>query len=86
MIYYITKYATTKGIIRYFSDDKAYTITIDGGHLHIYNNTTFALQIFSPNQWTTSKESAIATAELLRRRKIKSLQVGIEKLESMVFE
>ncbi len=86
MNYYVTKYALSKGIFMYSSEDKAYTITVEGGHLHIYNNTTFTFQIYSPNQWATTEESAIANAEFLRKRKIKSLQEQIKKLESMSFE
>lgn len=78
---WITRYALTKGIIEseviYCGDDMVRERK--QGCFPIYYHG-------EGHEWHKTKESAIAKAEEMRKKKIASLKKQIEKLEKMKFE
>lgn len=77
---WITKYALTTGIFEITAE-----ITEDGA---AYDMHTSIPTFFhgEGREWHRTKESAIAKAEEMRKKKIASLKKQIEKLEGMKFE
>lgn len=76
---WITKYALTSGILEREAEvctDS--TISVKG--------TGYCTVCFHGNEWHKSRESAIAKAEEMRKKKIASLKKQIEKLEKMEFK
>lgn len=79
---YITKYALTKGIFKKnaktsYSGLNNITVKV-GTYLTYYHG--------EGKEWHRTRESALARAIHMRRRKIESLEKQIEKLENMTFE
>ena len=85
MIYYITKYATTRGIIEADTDLLKNHQVSYGSDLFIsYRDGT--MLCLSGGEWYTDKKMALADAEARRQRKIASLKRQIERLEAMKFD
>lgn len=84
MIFYITKYALTQGIIEMNSDDLM-EYKIDDGHIWITTKKNYPVD-YSAGEWYTDKSFAIGDAERRRAKKIESLKKQIEKLEKLEFE
>ncbi len=85
MTFYITKYATTKGIIKVDTDQlKDYKVT-DGTKLYV-NFRDGTMLFINGGEWYTSKNMAIADAEHRRAKKIESLKRQIEKLKALNFD
>lgn len=75
---WITKYALTKGILEKEVEDCGDGMVRESGnHFPTYYHRT---------DWHKDKESAIAKAEEMRKKKIASLKKQIEKLEKMKFD
>lgn len=76
---YITKYALSDGILEKEAEEcdrfPGMIITDDGAHFH-----------GEGKNWTRTKEAAVARAQEMKAKKIKSLKKQIEKLERMKFE
>lgn len=77
---YISAHALTKGV--YEAD--AIPAASTPGAIKIGDRITS--QWITKGHWHTDRASAIAAAEAMRERKIKSLRAQIEKLETMKFE
>ena len=85
MTFYITKYATTRGIIEADTDQlKDYKVT-DGTKLRV-NFRDGTMLFLNGGEWYTSKNMAIADAEHRRAKKIESLKRQIEKLKALNFD
>lgn len=85
MTFYITKYATTRGIIKADTDKlKDYKVT-DGTRLYV-NYRDGTMLFLNGGEWYTSKSMALADAERRRTKKIESLKKQIEKLEKIKFK
>lgn len=83
---WITKYALTSGIEEIDSKNVK-SFSINGTYLHFRRTgNNYCLEVYSKNEWCNRKESAIAKAEEMRKKKIASLKKQIEKLEKMKFE
>lgn len=80
MIFYITKYALTQGIIEIDSDTLA-SYSINNRHLYITNKTNSS---YNAKEWYAVKSFALADAERRRTRKIESIKKQIEKLEKQI--
>ena len=78
---WITKYALTSGIIETEAEEC-------GDDMVRVHNSTFCDSYYHKEgrEWHRTKESAIAKAEEMRKKKIDSLQKQIKKLENMKFE
>ena len=77
---WITKYALTSGIIEINAE-----ITDNGSAYDM--GTSFPTYYHEEGkEWHRTKESAIAKAEEMRKKKISSLQKQIKKLENINFE
>ena len=76
---YITKYALSDGILEKEAEECDRFLgmirTDDGAHFH-----------GEGKDWTRTKEAAVARAQEMKTKKIKSLKKQIEKLERMKFE
>lgn len=85
---YITKYATTKGILELPGtlnlNREGYKDCASWGCLRTDCNPSYP-DVFHYNDGYLSKEDAIADACKRRDNKIKSLRKQIEKLENMTF-
>lgn len=79
MTVWITKYALTSGLI----EVKAKEVCPEAVEV---KNGKWRGSWFWGNDWHTTKEAAIAKAEEMREKKIKSLRKQLEKLEKMRFE
>lgn len=85
MIFYITKYATTRGIIEIDTDKlRDYKVT-DGTRLYAHYRDG-NISILNGGEQYTSKSMAVADAEQRRMKKIESLKKQIEKLEKIEFK
>lgn len=85
MTFYITKYATTRGIIEADTDQlKDYKVT-DGTKLYV-NFIDGTMLFLNGGEWYTSKNMAISDAEHRRTKKIESLKRQIEKLKALNFD
>lgn len=76
---WITKYALTTGIEEVeaeVTESRGSMIQVTGRQFGTYYHKPF---------WHTSREEAVAHAELLRAKKLKSLRKAIAKLESLQF-
>lgn len=69
---WITKYALTDGIIETETIDKDYESTL------ISVERFGRYSYFHPSDWCASKEEAIAKAEEMRQKKIKSYQKKLQ--------
>lgn len=76
---WITKYALTSGIL-----EKEAEVCTD--NMISVKDTGYYTVYFHGNEWHKSRESAIAKAEEMRKKKIASLKKQIEKLEKMEFK
>lgn len=85
MIFYITKYATTRGIIEDDTDKLMDYKVTDGTMLYIHYRDGTIL-FLNGGEWYTSKSMAVADAEQRRMKKIESLKKQIEKLEKIEFK
>lgn len=85
MIFYITKYALTRGIIEADTDLlKDYKIS-DGSRLSLsYRDGT--MFFLNGGEWYTDKKMALADAEARRQKKIIALKGQIERLEAIKFD
>lgn len=84
MIFYITKYALTQGIVEINTDDLS-EYNIDDGHLWITSQKKFPAD-YKAGEWYTDKSFALADTERRRTKKIESLKKQIEKLEKIKFK
>lgn len=84
MIFYITKYALTQGIIE-IDTDTLDSYRIDGGYLTTFDEN-FAPATFRTGEWYSTKSFALSDAEHRRIKKIESLKKQIEKLEKIKFK
>jgi hypothetical protein len=75
---WVTKYALTEGIF----EKEAYVDNEDEKWASTVNESGG----YYGNDWHSSKEKAIKHAEIIRIRKIKSLEKQIDKLKNMKFE
>ena len=73
---WITKYALTDGILEQ-EGEKLDDSTVRVGLLYLHREGV---------DWHTSRESAIARAEVMRKKKIESLRKQIAKLEVLKFD
>lgn len=85
MIFYITKYATTRGIIEDDTDKLMDYKVTDGTMLYVHYRDGTIL-FLNGGEWYTSKSMAVADAEQRRMKKIESLKKQIEKLEKIEFK
>lgn len=85
MIFYITKYATTRGIIEGDTDKLMDYKVTDGTMLYVHYRDGTIL-FLNGGEWYTSKSMAVADAEQRRMKKIESLKKQIEKLEKIEFK
>lgn len=85
MIFYITKYATTRGIIEDDTDKLMDYKVTDGTMLYAHYRDGTIL-FLNGGEWYTSKSMAVADAEQRRMKKIESLKKQIEKLEKIEFK
>ena len=85
MIFYITKYATTRGIIEADTDKLMDYKVTDGTRLYVHYRDGTIL-FLNGGEWYTSKSMAVADAEQRRMKKIESLKKQIEKLEKIEFK
>lgn len=85
MIFYITKYATTRGIIEIDTDKLRDYKVNDGTRLYAHYRDG-NISILNGGEWYTSKSMAVADAEQRRMKKIESLKKQIEKLEKIEFK
>lgn len=85
MIFYITKYATTRGIIEADTDKLMDYKVTDGTRLYVHYRDGTIL-FLNGGEWYTSKNMAVADAEQRRMKKIESLKRQIEKLEKIEFK
>lgn len=78
---WITKYALTSGIIETEAEEC-------GDDMVRVHNNTFCDSYYHKEgrEWHRTKESAVAKAEEMRKKKIASLQKQIKKLENTNFE
>lgn len=84
MIFYITKYSLTQGIVEMDTDDfKEYKI--DDGHLWLTSKKGYPVD-YRVGEWYTDKSFAIGDAAYRRAKKIESLKKQIEKLEKIEFK
>lgn len=84
MIIYITKYATTKGIIELDTAALA-SYKFGYGNFVCVEKETLAPTCYHAGEWYTSKAMAIVDAEHRREKKIASLKKQITKLEAIDF-
>ena len=84
MIFYITKYALTQGIVEMHADDFE-KYKIDDGYLWLTPKKNFPTG-YRAGEWYTNKFFAIEDAERRRAKKIESLKRQIEKLEKIEFK
>lgn len=85
MIFYITKYATTRGIIETDTDKLMDYKVTDGTMLYAHYRDGTIL-FLNGGEWYTSKSMAVVDAEQRRMKKIESLKKQIEKLEKIEFK
>lgn len=85
MIFYITKYATTRGIIEDDTDKLMDYKVTDGTMLYAHYRDGTIL-FLNGGEWYTSKSMAVADAEQRRMKKIESLKKKIENLEKIEFK
>lgn len=85
MIFYITKYALTKGIIE-IDTNTLREYSINDGMLTIRENNIGFPTFYSAGEWYTDKSFAIADAEYRRTKKLESLKKQIKKLEKIEFK
>lgn len=78
---WITKYALTKGIVK----AEAETEGLDRDVVRVTSGE-YAGAILSRGGWCDSHEDAVAKAEDMRKKKILSLQLQIDRLTRMQFE
>lgn len=83
---WVTKYALTKGIIKYMArvphnpNDRMIVVERD------YNDPLSCTQYFHTPDWHLSREEAVARAEKVRQAKIKALEKNIQQLKNLRFE
>lgn len=82
---YITKYVLTSGIEEINLSHMA-SSGIDGVFLSFARTVGSCPEVYSKKDWYYDKDSAVARAEEMRKKKIASLRKKIEKLEKMKFE
>lgn len=75
---WITKYALTRGILEKEVEDCG-----DG---MVREKESFFPAYYHGTDWHTDKQSAVAKAEEMRKKKIASLKKQIDKLEKMKFD
>jgi len=80
MIVYITKYALTQGIQEYDISD------MQKGSNHVVIHEAMYNQHFFKPEWHTDKNDALQHAELMRVKKIASLERQIFKLRGLKFK
>ena len=85
MIFYITKYATTRGIIETDTDKLMDYKVTDGTMLYAHYRDGTIL-FLNGGEWYTSQSIAVVDAEQRRMKKIESLKKQIEKLEKIEFK
>src|SRR5215831_10324464 len=87
-VVYITRYALTDGIYQMVAecDGRCCRIRVeDIPKRHAFFYAKFA-DIFYDNHWHRTPEAAIARAEEMRRKRLKSLHTTIAKLERLNYE
>lgn len=84
MIFYITKYALTQGIIE-IDTDTLDSYNINKCRLYVTDKTNSKTS-YNTKEWYAVKSFALEDAERRRARKIESIQKQIEKLEKQIEE
>lgn len=79
---YITKYALTAGIIEV--QDAEYTSS--EGMISVKSRGTHAYFHGEGKDWHHSKDGAIKRAEVMRRRKLESIEKQRQRIEQLRFE
>lgn len=74
MKYWITKYALTQGIFELEAEDRGDEMIKGKGY-----------DYFHAGEFFSDKENAIKKAELMREKKIKSVEKQLQKLKEMKF-
>lgn len=82
---WITKYALTKGILQKETDDFCLNTDPTGNMIYINENGHHQCFHGKGNEWHDDKQSAIAKAEMMRKKKITNLEKQIEKLKNIKF-
>lgn len=79
---WITKYALTQGIYSY---GYATVCNATGTMIEVVNKTGFGHNYYHKPDWHETEEEAIARAEEMRLKKIKSLEKQLAKFKEMKF-
>ena len=82
MIVYVTKYALTKGILRYEGEISSLLSSMFVADQAKHGPGVY----FHGQDWHHTRESAVTQATEMRRNKVLSLKKQITKLESLTFE
>ena len=82
---WITKYALTKGILERDVEDFCLNTDPTGNIICINENGYRQYFHGKGNEWHDDKQSAIAKAEMMRKKKITKLEKQIEKLKNIKF-
>lgn len=83
---WITKYALTKGILLKEAEDFCLSIDPTGNMIHMWEDGCSHYYHGKGDEWHDNRQSAIAKAEEMRKKKITNLHKQIEKLQNMSFK
>lgn len=83
---WITKYALTKGILQKETDDFCLSTDPTGNMICINENGYRQCFHEKGDEWCDDKQSVIAKAEMMRKKKITNLEKQIEKLKNIKFK
>ena len=81
MMVFITKYALTRGIMRFDVE----RINIEKHYVVVKNSRGFTTMFFR-NDWHRTKQDALDRVEQMREAKLKSLKKSIERISQMKFQ